>query len=150
MTCTCSIEYRVGPCYSGLPSNWAAAQAELLYGARGVIPGSRYYDRTTKQVVHIIEPAAARVCEEKLATRQPGLLAGGSSYCNLLGGGATDVHFCGTSSGWGDSFRSLHPVKILSTALLHLGMWLRGAIQVGREIFDLGFAPDPRPESIRW
>lgn len=147
---TNSIEYRVGPCYSGLPSNWAAAQAELLYGARGVIPGSRYYDRTTKQVVHIIEPAAARVCEEKLATRQPGLLAGGSSYCNLLGGGATDVHFCGTSSGWGDSFRSLHPVKILSTALLHLGMWLRGAIQVGREIFDLGFAPDPRPELTLW
>lgn len=144
------IEYRLGPCYSGLPSNWAAAQAELLYGVRGSVPGSRYYDRSSGQVVHIIDPAVAKVYEEQLARGHTGLLQGGSSYCNVLGGGATDLHFCGTSSGWSDSFRSLHPLKVLSTAMLHVGMWVRGAFQVAREIFDLCFADDPRVELSWW
>ena len=144
------VEYRLGPCYSGMPSNWAAAQAELLYGVRGAIPGSRYFDRSKQQVVHVVHPVAARACEQALAAEHRGLLQGGSSYCNLLGGGATDVHFCGTSSGWSDSFRSLHPLKVLSTAMLHAGMWVRGGFQVAREIFDLCFAADPRTELSWW
>jgi endonuclease/exonuclease/phosphatase family metal-dependent hydrolase len=143
-------EYRLGPCYSGLPSNWAAAQAELLYGVKTVVPGSRYYDRSAQQVVHVIDPATARAIEVKLAADHVGLLHEGSSYCNLLGGGACDEHFCGTSVGWSDSFRSLHPLKVLSAALLHLGMWIRGGFQVCRELSDLLLTPDPRVELTWW
>ncbi|MBL8892133.1 MAG: endonuclease/exonuclease/phosphatase family protein [Planctomycetaceae bacterium] len=144
------LEYRLGPCYSGIPSNWAAAQAELLYGVPSFVPGSLFYDRNEKQVIHITDPTIARRLEKQLAAEHVGLLRGGSSYCNMLGGGATDLHFCGTSSGWSDSFRSLHPLKILSTALLHVGMWVRGAFQIAREIYDLCFAEDPQRELSWW
>jgi endonuclease/exonuclease/phosphatase family metal-dependent hydrolase len=147
---TDGVDYRLGMGYSGLPSNWAAAQAELLYGVKTAVPGSRYYDRAGQQVIHVIQPAAARACEQKLARAQMGLLVGGSSYCNLLGGGAADVHFCGTSAGWGDSFRSLHPLKIISTALLHGGMWVRGGFQVCRELADFFLSRDPRADLSWW
>lgn len=147
---TDGVDYRWGVCYSGLPSNWAAAQAELLYGVKTAVPGSRYWDRAQQAVVHIIDPIAAQACEGQLAEEQPGLLAGGSSYCNLLGGGAADVHFCGTSTGWSDSFRSLHPLKILSTAVLHAGLWFRGGWQVCRECFDFFVSADPRTDLTWW
>lgn len=144
------VDYRLGMGYSGLPSNWAAAQAELLYGVKTAVPGSRYWDRATQSIVHPLDPVAAQACEAQLAATQTGLLAGGSSYCNLLGGGAADVHFCGTSVGWSDSFRSLHPLKILSAALLHVGMWVRGGWQVCRELLDFFTAADPRTELSWW
>ncbi len=144
------VDYRLGMGYSGLPSNWAAAQAELLYGVKTVVPGSRYWDRSSQAVVHVTDPMAAQACEAQLAATQAGLLAGGSSYCNLLGGGATDVHFCGTSTGWSDSFRSLHPLKIFSTALMHGGMWVRGGWQVVRELFDFFISADPRADLTWW
>lgn len=147
---TDGVDYRLGMSYSGLPSNWAAAQAELLYGVKTAVPGSRYWDRVQQAVVHVIDPVVAQACEAQLATTQTGLLAGGSSYCNLLGGGATDVHFCGTSIGWSDSFRSLHPVKIVSAGLLHVGMWVRGGWQVGRELIDFFVSTDPRTDLTWW
>ncbi|MGI9516562.1 MAG: alkaline phosphatase family protein, partial [Pirellulaceae bacterium] len=111
--------------YSGLPSSTPAVQAELYYGERTVVPGFGFRDPRSGQLVRMFANEIAGDVEQRLQTRAEGLLEGGSSYCNIYGGGAAEVHFCATSFGWDELLRTINPLKWLLVLLLNCLMFFR-------------------------
>jgi len=112
----------VVPVFSGLPSTTPAAQGELFYGVRCAVPAFAFLEGR-RVARHMIEPASAGRVQRRLERdpqgdqiqgergqgQQPGradghddrqapgrvgLLAGGSSYCNIYTGGASVARFC--------------------------------------------------------
>lgn len=127
--------YELRSMYSGLPSTTPAVQGELFFGARAAVPAFSFGDRATGEVVEMLSAERAQDVERKLRERDPGLLAGGSSYCNIYTGGATESHFCAVSLGWGETFRDVHPWSLLLAGLWHFS----GVIRiVGKLVFELG------------
>lgn len=143
-------EYDLLTIYSGLPSNWAAAEVELFYGLPGAIPGSHYYDRKRQELVHWVRSSDVVALETEWSAMADGLLRDGSSYGNGLAGGATERHFCGTSPGWDDIFRDANPLHWGVTALLHVGMAWRWTVQACRELLDSRVLDPIRPRRSWW
>ncbi len=82
------------PAFAGAPASTPAFQAALLYGAAPDVPGFLWWDRRRNKDVRMDTPAEALRLEEMLAARHgPGLLAGGSAYFSILGGGASEPAF---------------------------------------------------------
>lgn len=128
-------QYELRSLYSGLPSTTPAVQGELFFGARAAVPAFSFGDRATGEVVEMLSAERAQQVERKLRERDPGLLAGGSAYCNIYSGGAAESHFCAVSLGWGETFRNVHPLSLLLAGLWHFS----GVVRiVGKLIFELG------------
>lgn len=113
--------------YSGLPASTPAGQVELYYGQPAGGPACEFLDQQTGQLVRVSEPGGAGQRESQWAGGGTGLLEGGSSWCNHWGGGAADVHFCATSSGWSGFFRRVNPFRLLMVMLLNGAMFVRVA-----------------------
>src|SRR5205807_7665995 len=110
--------YEVHAMYPGLPTSTPAVQAELFYGERGAVPAFAFVDRSEGRVVRMWQHGAVSEIEGRL-NGQRGLLAGGSSYCNIYTGGADEARFCMASIGWTDPFRTRHPMALPALALLY-------------------------------
>jgi endonuclease/exonuclease/phosphatase family metal-dependent hydrolase len=117
--------YRLLPLYSGLPSSTPAVQGELFYGVPTAVPAFSFRDRTTGRVVRMYDAEAARMREAMLAQAGPGLLEGGSAWCDIYSGGAHEPHFCATTLGWGEFLRTLNPLAWLTLAIFQGGSVLR-------------------------
>ena len=72
----------------GLPSNTPAVQAGLFYGARGGVPGYRWYDRGQKRARVASNPEDLRLLEGQAADAGEPLLEGGSCINSFMSGGA--------------------------------------------------------------
>ncbi len=72
----------------GVPSTTLATQAALFYGTRDEIPAFRWFDKETGIHHSCASPQSLRAAQERIAPGRRGLLEGGSSYGNLLDGGA--------------------------------------------------------------
>jgi hypothetical protein len=72
----------------GVPSTTLATQAALFYGTCDDIPAFRWFDKETGTSHSCAFPQSLRAVQERIATGRRGLLEGGSSYGNLLDGGA--------------------------------------------------------------
>lgn len=127
--------YELRSAYSGLPSTTPAVQGELFYGAKAAVPAFSFGDRATGEVVEMLEAEQARIVEKRLEFGNSGLLAGGSSYCDIYGGGAKEPHFCAVSLGWGETFRDVHPWSLLLAALWNFGGLMR---IVGKFVVEVG------------
>ncbi|MEE2827265.1 MAG: endonuclease/exonuclease/phosphatase family protein [Planctomycetota bacterium] len=117
--------YQVQSLYSGLPATTSAVQAELFYGRTAAVPGSGFRDHRSGQLARMYRHDVAVEVEERLQREQEGLLKGGSSFCNIFGGGAEESHFCATRLGWDDFFVNINPLRILLVILIHAGIFLR-------------------------
>lgn len=73
---------------AGLPSTTPAAQATIFHGVEGGIPAFRWFEKQTGQLISCNDPDQVQHFREKLLADKPGLLAGGSSYSNILDGDA--------------------------------------------------------------
>ncbi len=113
--------------YSGLPSSNPAVQGELHYGVKTAVPAFRFRDHQTGQLVRTFGGETAVDVERELKQSGPGLLEGGSSYCNVYGGGASDVHFCATEFGWSEFFSTINPLSWLLVLVLNAWMFFRVA-----------------------
>lgn len=71
-----------------VPSTTLATQAALFYGTRDDIPAFRWFDKETGTSHSCAFPQSLRSVQERIAAGRRGLLEGGSSYGNLLDGGA--------------------------------------------------------------
>lgn len=81
--------YRLQRWRCGVPSSTPASQSGIMYGNNWDIPAFRWYEKDTGLAPHCKSPAfAARIKEHVSAGGRPGILAGGSSYGNLLDGDA--------------------------------------------------------------
>ncbi len=78
---------------SGLPSTTPAAQAAIFYGIERGIPAFRWFEKSTGQIISCNDPDQVQYFREKLIGDRPGILTGGSSYSNLLDGGAAQSVF---------------------------------------------------------
>ncbi|MGC8837745.1 MAG: alkaline phosphatase family protein [Anaerolineae bacterium] len=72
----------------GVPSTTLATQAGLFYGTCDDIPAFRWLDKETGTHHSCAFPQSLRAVRERIAAGRRGLLEGGSSYGNLLDGGA--------------------------------------------------------------
>ena len=126
--------------YSGLPSSTPGVQGELHYGVKTVVPAFGFRDHRSGHLVRMFANDIAQEVEQKMQKQGPGLLQGGSSYCNIYSGGAEEVHFCATSFGWSEFFRTVNPFKLLLVILFNFVMFLRVAgmmiIEFFRAIID--------------
>ena len=77
------IEYR-----AGLPSTTPAAQSTIFYGHEGGVPAFRWFEKKTGQVITCNDPDHVQLFRERLFAERAGLLETGSSYCNIIDGGA--------------------------------------------------------------
>ena len=121
--------------YSGLPASTPAVQGELYYGHPTVVPAFGFRDHRNGRLTRMFENEIAQEVEAKLGRETPGLLSGGSSYCNNYGGGADDVHFCATSFGWSEFLSALNPFQLLVVMVLNVVMFLRVAALTVVEVF---------------
>lgn len=125
--------YRLLPLYSGLPSSTPAVQGELFYGVPTAVPAFSFRDQATGRVVRMYDAEPARMREAMLAQFGPGLLEGGSAWCDIYAGGATEPHFCATTLGWGEFLRTLNPLVWLALAAANGFSVLRLAALLGIE-----------------
>jgi len=84
--------YTIRSLYPGLPSSTPAVQAELLYGVKCAVPAFSFCERKSQKVHIMRSPESAAAIEKQLDEQSTGLLQGGSSYSNVYGGGAEEVH----------------------------------------------------------
>ncbi|MBE0599047.1 MAG: alkaline phosphatase family protein [Desulfuromonadales bacterium] len=104
---------------AGLPSTTPAAQAAIFYGEAGNIPAFRWYDKKTGQLLSCNDPDQVQIFREQLFGGKKGLLAGGSSYSNILDGGAARSVFTVSSPHPQTLFGRFGGLRILLLGLLH-------------------------------
>jgi hypothetical protein len=75
--------------HAGLPSTTPAAQSTIFYGNDHGIPAFRWFEKATGQIISCNDLDHVQLFREKLFGGEKGVLAGGSSYSNILDGGAT-------------------------------------------------------------
>src|ERR1043165_5408188 len=120
--------------FCGLPSATPYCQAGIFYGQNEGIPAFRFYDKAAHKVVTCNAPAGVQYIRDRL--NAPGVLAGGSSYVNLLDGDAETVAFTVATrerlsvfqrfGGWRMALLILiHPIRIVRMAGQAVLEWLR-------------------------
>ncbi|MEA3459743.1 MAG: hypothetical protein U9R11_03560, partial [Chloroflexota bacterium] len=72
----------------GLPSTTPAVQAGIMFGNNFDIPAFRWYKKETHTHVTCNKLGQATVMQNRISSRRTGILEGGSSYTNIMDGGA--------------------------------------------------------------
>lgn len=85
----------------GLPSSTPASQSAIMYGNSYNIPAFRWYDKNTRRTVSYKLPQNNRLLEAEVSEGRQGILHGGSSYSNLISGGASRSLFTMSTFGQG-------------------------------------------------
>lgn len=80
--------YQLREYQAGLPSTTPAAQAAIFYGHSENIPAFRWFEKESGQLISCNDPDHVQHFRERLLGNRNGLLEGGSSYSNILDGGA--------------------------------------------------------------
>jgi len=110
------IEYR-----AGLPSTTPAAQAAIFFGQEEGIPAFRWFEKSTGQIISCNDPDHVQLFREQLFHDREGVLAGGSSYSNIIDGGAERSVFTASSPHPQTLFGRLGGIRIL--LLLMFNPW---------------------------
>jgi hypothetical protein len=80
--------HKLAEYHAGLPSTTPAAQSTIFYGRDHGIPAFRWFEKATGQIISCNDPDHVQLFRERLFQGEEGVLAGGSSYSNILDGGA--------------------------------------------------------------
>ncbi len=80
--------HKLAEYHAALPSTTPAAQSTIFYGRDHGIPAFRWFDKETGQVISCNDLDHVQLFREKLFEGETGVLSGGSSYSNILDGGA--------------------------------------------------------------
>jgi len=107
-------EYR-----AGLPSTTPAAQGAIFWGKESGIPAFRWFERESGRLISCNDPDQVQHFRESLFTGREGLLAGGSSYANMLDGDAARSIFTVSSPHPQTLFGRFGGGRLLLLMLLH-------------------------------
>jgi len=116
--------YRMSTLYAGQPSSTPAVQAELLYGRKGAVPAFAFRVRDGR-VCAMNQPGTAAEIEEGLAADERGLLRGGVSWSNILGGGARHAYVCASRTSLREALASIAPRRWWGLITLYVTSVLR-------------------------
>jgi len=83
-----SGDFNVSQYRCGIPGNTPASQSGIMYGENFGIPAFRWLDKQNDSLVSFKNPLSAQIVEQRISRGKRGILEGGSSYINLLSGGA--------------------------------------------------------------
>jgi len=73
----------------GLPSTTPAVQAGIMFGDNDNIPAFRWYDKQHSSSMVCKVPGVAAILQSRVSRGRTGILTDGSSYVNILDGGAS-------------------------------------------------------------
>lgn len=118
-------EYENHALFPGLPASTPAAQGELMYGVKQIVPAFCYYDKACGRIFSCFEGTDAREIQSRLEKRGDPLLKEGSAYSEIYTGGAAEAHFCMTQLGWPAIIRNAPPLKLAVLTLLHVPSLVR-------------------------
>lgn len=104
---------------AGLPSTTPAAQAALFYGDDRGIPAFRWFEKESGRILSCNDPDHVQYFRERLFGDDEGVLQGGSSYCNILDGGAERSIFTVSSPHPQTLFGRFGGLRIVLLVLLH-------------------------------
>ncbi len=91
--------HRLGRWRCGLPSSTPIVQAGIMYGNNWDMPSFRWYEKETGFAPVSKNPAHIERIRDRIAEGRPGILSGGSSYSNIMDGGARLTLFTLTAMG---------------------------------------------------
>ncbi len=132
--------YRAEVLYSGLPSSTPAVQGELMYGVRCAVPAFSFFDRRSRALVRMWDPAVAARVEQRLLESGTPLLEGGAAYCDIYSGGAEEAHFCPSQMGWGQLMQHANPLAIAVLTVSNLYSLVRAGalaiLEIALAVFD--------------
>jgi hypothetical protein len=80
--------YRLERWRCGLPGSTPIVQAGIMYGENWDMPAFRWYEKDTGFAPVSKVPAHIERIRNRIANGRPGILSGGSSYSNMMDGGA--------------------------------------------------------------
>jgi hypothetical protein len=131
-------EYRLYRWRCGLAADTPPIQAGLMYGRRDGIVGFYWWDRSEQRRIVGSNPYHMRSVQDRLAAQagHPGLLAGGSSYSNIMSGGArwSVLTIAGADPHWYRPGQGL--LRALAIALLNPGKIVRFAFDATWEVIQ--------------
>ncbi len=113
--------------YPGIPSTTPAVQGELFYGVRQGVPAFHFYDPDRKRNSVMLDPMEADKIEKELSQSGPGILEGGSAYCDIYSGSAEETHFCVSGLSPERLFRHRYPLGFLLLILFNIPACIRFA-----------------------
>ncbi len=123
---------------AGLPSTTPAAQAAIFYGENGGIPGFRWFEKSTGLLISCNDPDHVQRFRENLFADKIGLLSGGSSYSNILDGGAARSIFTVSSPHPQTMFGRFGGLRFMLLSILHpLRICRMGAATVTEYFTDI-------------
>lgn len=91
----------LAPYTCGLPSSTPACQSAIMYGNSHDVPAFRWYDKRAGRTVSYKLPQNNATLEREVGSGRRGILRGGSSYANLISGGADRSLFTMSTVGQG-------------------------------------------------
>ena len=122
----------------GLAADTPPIQSGLMYGRRDGIVGFYWWDRQEQRRIVGSNPYHMRLVQARLAERagHPGLLDGGSSYSNIMSGGArwSVLTIAGANPHWFWPGQGL--LRALAIALLNPGKIIRFAFDATWEVLQ--------------
>ena len=104
---------------AGLPSTTPAAQAAIFYGDGRGVPAFRWFEKSTNRLISCNDLHHVQYFRERLFQGREGLLAGGSSYANILDGEASRSVFTVSSPHPQTLFGRFGGLRVLLLLLLH-------------------------------
>jgi len=126
--------YRLQRWRCGLPTSTPAVQAGILYGANWDIPAFRWYEKADGFALSCKVPRHVERIKARAVANRPGILAGGSSYANMLDGDARLALFTLSAMGHQRFFEQL---RGLGWALLFALIPWRTVRVIGLMIWEL-------------
>jgi hypothetical protein len=84
-----SGEFNVSRYRCGIPGNTPATQSGIMYGNNDNIPAFRWLNKQDDTLISFKNPLSAQSVEREISSGRRGILENGSSYVNLLSGGAS-------------------------------------------------------------
>ncbi len=104
---------------AGVPSTTPAAQAAIFYGDTAGIPAFRWFEKHSGQLISCNDIDHVQHFREELFFGRNGLLEGGSSYSNILDGGASRSIFTVSSPHPQTLFGRFGGFRIMVLMFLH-------------------------------
>ncbi|MHB1400379.1 MAG: alkaline phosphatase family protein [Trichloromonadaceae bacterium] len=126
--------YQLREYQAGLPSTTPAAQAAIFYGQRESFPAFRWFEKASGQIISCNDPDHVQHVRQRLFAGRSGLLDGGSSYSNILDGGANRSVFTVSSPHPQTLFGRFGGWRLLLLLVLHP---LRVCRMLGASLLEL-------------
>lgn len=122
------------PYTSGLPSSTPAAQCGIMYGNNYNVPAFRWYEKLDRRSVTCKLPAHVARLEQEVGRGRRGILEGGSSYANLISGGAARSLFTVSTFGQGSLLDPLRGLGLFVLFALSPARTVRAVVLAAVEL----------------